>query len=261
LINSGKRMLLTLDLGNTNLTLGLFQKEKLIAHWRLATDHQRMPDEYGLQFHSLLQTSNCHDSQLDGIIISSVVPPLTEHIQQACVHYLHQEPLLVTSDLKLNIQILYDDPSAVGADRIADAVAVQDNYGGPACVIDFGTATTFNALTDKGEYLGGAILPGIGTAAEALVSRASKLPPVELKAPPSVIGRNTQHALQAGLIYGYVAMVEGMVQRFHQHLGQEMKVIATGGHIDKIADHTNVIDHIDAWLTLNGLRLIWNMNR
>jgi len=254
-------MLLTLDLGNTNLTLGLFQKKKLIVHWRLATDHQRMPDEYGLQFHSLLQTSNCPEKQLDGIVFSSVVPPLTERIHQACLYYLHQEPLLVSPDLKLNIRILYDDPNAVGADRIADAVAVQENYGGPACVIDFGTATTFNALTRNGEYLGGAILPGIGTAAEALVSRTSKLPPVELKAPPSVIGRNTQHALQAGLIYGYVAMVEGLTNRFRQHLGKEMKVIATGGHVDKIASHTNVIDHIDAWLTLNGLRLIWNMNR
>ncbi len=254
-------MLLAIDLGNTNLTLGLFQGDQLEAHWRLATDHQRMPDEYGLQFHSLLQTCSCTDKQLEGIVLSSVVPPLTERVQQACQDYLHQEPLLVNASLKLNVSILYDDPQAVGADRIADAVAVQTLYGGPACVIDFGTATTFNALNSKGEYLGGAILPGIGMAADALVSHTAKLPPFELKAPPSVIGSNTQHALQAGLIFGYVAIVEGLVSRFREKLGKEMKVIATGGHVQKIAGHTQAIDHVDPWLTLNGLRLIWEMNR
>jgi len=254
-------MLLTIDLGNTNLTLGLFEEDELVAHWRLATDPKRMPDEYGLQFFSLLQNCNCNGTKLDGIILSSVVPPLTERIQQACSDYMHVEPMIVSADLKLNIRILYDDPYAVGADRIADAVAVQQIYGGPACVIDFGTATTFNALTAKGEYLGGAILPGIGTAADALVSHTAKLPSVELKAPPSVIGRNTQHALQAGLIFGYVAIVEGLVSRFREQLGEDMKVVGTGGHIQKISDHTQVIDHVDPWLTLNGLRLIWNMNR
>ncbi len=254
-------MLLTIDLGNTNLTVGLFDREDLRAHWRLATDHQRMPDEYGLQLHSLLQTCQCLDEQLDGIVLSSVVPQLTERIQQACTDHLDMEPLTVTADLKLNIKILYDDPYAVGADRIADAVAVQEVYGGPACVIDFGTATTFNALSLKREYLGGAIMPGIGTAAEALFTHAAKLPAIELKAPPSVIGSNTQHAMQAGLIYGYAAMVEGLVNRFREELGQDMKVVATGGHVQKIADQTSVIDYIDPWLTLNGLRLIWNMNR
>jgi type III pantothenate kinase len=254
-------MLLTIDLGNTNLTIGLYQGEELRAHWRLATDHQRMPDEYGLQLHSLLHTCGCTEEELDGIVLSSVVPQLTERLQQACEDYLHLEPLTVTSDLKLNITILYDNPHAVGADRIADAVAVTKNYGGPACIIDFGTATTFNALTSEAAYLGGAILPGIGTAADALVSHTAKLPAVELKAPPSVIGTNTQHAMQAGLIFGYVAMVEGLVTRFREKLGTDMKVIATGGHVSKIADHTTAIDIIDPWLTLNGLRLIWNMNR
>ena len=254
-------MLLTIDLGNTNLTIGLFDGEDLKAHWRLATDHHRMPDEYGLQLHSLLHNCGCLDEQLEGIVLSSVVPPLTERIQQACNDYLHLEPVTVSADLKLNISIKYDNPHAVGADRIADAVAVQQIYGGPACVIDFGTATTFNALDANGSYLGGAILPGIGTAADALVSRTAKLPSVELKAPPSVIGSNTQHALQAGLIFGYVAMVEGLVSRFREILGEDMKVIATGGHVKKIADHTPAIDYVDPWLTLNGLRLIWNMNR
>jgi type III pantothenate kinase len=254
-------MLLTIDLGNTNLTIGLFQQDELHAHWRLATDHQRMPDEYGLQLHSLLHTCNCQESQLKGIVLSSVVPQLTERLQQACNDYLNLEALIVNADLNLNIKILYDDPHAVGADRIADAVAVTEIYGGPACVIDFGTATTFNALTIKGEYLGGAIFPGIGTSADALVSRTAKLPSVELQAPPSVIGRNTQHALQAGLIFGYAAMVEGLVNRFREKLGPDMKVIATGGNVSKIVDHTSVIDHVDPWLTLNGLRMIWNLNR
>lgn len=254
-------MLLTIDLGNTNLALGLFKDDKLSAHWRLATDHHRMPDEYGLQFHSLLETCGCLEEQLEGIVLSSVVPPLTERVQQACNDYMHLTPLDVSPNLKLNISILYDKPESVGADRIADAVAVQELYGGAACIIDFGTATTFNALTADAQYLGGAILPGIGTAAEALVSRTAKLPSVELKAPPSVIGGNTKHALQAGLIFGYVAMVEGLVTRFREKLGNDMKVIATGGHVSKIADHTQVIDHIDPWLTLNGLRIIWNMNR
>ncbi len=186
---------------------------------------------------------------------------MTVRFEQACNDHLGIEPLTVTANLKFNIKILYDDPLAVGADRIADAVAVQEIYGGPACVIDFGTATTFNALSSAAEYLGGAILPGIGTAAEALFTHAAKLPAIELKAPPSVIGRNTQHAMQAGLIFGYAAMVEGLVRRFRDILGQDMKVIATGGHVQKIAGQTSVIDHIDPWLTLIGLRLIWSMNR
>ncbi|MDK2982107.1 MAG: type pantothenate kinase [Chloroflexota bacterium] len=254
-------MLLTIDLGNTNLTIGLYQGETLKAHWRLATDHQRMPDEYGLQLHSLLHTCDCPEEELEGIVLSSVVPPLTERVRQACEDHLHLEPLTVTSDLKLNVKILYDKPEAVGADRIADAVAVTEHFGGPACIIDFGTATTFNALTAQAEYLGGAILPGIGTAADALISRTAKLPAVELVAPPSVIGSNTQHAMQAGLIYGYVAMVEGLVSRFRDTLGKGMRVIATGGHVSKIADHTSAIEIVEPWLTLDGLRLIWNMNR
>ena len=179
------------------------------------------------------------------------------------------EPLVVNSDLKLNIRILYENPHAVGTDRIADAVAVQQQYkgggggggGGPACIIDYGSATTFNALNREAEYLGGAILPGISIAADALVARTAQLPPFELKAPPSVIGRNTPHALQAGMIFGYAALTEGMVSRFREILGRDMKVIATGGHVQKIASQTTVIDHVDSWLTLNGLRLIWDMNR
>jgi type III pantothenate kinase len=253
-------MLLVIDLGNTTLTLGLYVQGVLSHQWRLSTDQRRTEDEFGLQFLGLMENCGCRREDLTGIVLSSVVPPLTEWVFKACQDYLKVTPLVVNADLKLNIKILYDNPNSVGADRIADAVAVQSKFGGPACVIDFGTATTFNALTANAEYLGGAIMPGISTAAEALVSRAAKLPPVELIAPPSVIGRNTVHAMQAGLIIGYVALVEGMVDRFRNELGDTMKVIATGGHVQRIADQTRVIDHVDPWLTLEGLKLIWEMN-
>jgi type III pantothenate kinase len=253
-------MLLVIDLGNTTLTLGLYVQGVLSHQWRLSTDQRRTEDEFGLQFLGLMENCGCRREDLTGVVLSSVVPPLTEWVFKACQDYLKVTPLVVNADLKLNIKILYDNPNSVGADRIADAVAVQSKFGGPACVIDFGTATTFNALTANAEYLGGAIMPGISTAAEALVSRAAKLPPVELIAPPSVIGRNTVHAMQAGLIIGYVALVEGMVDRFRNELGDTMKVIATGGHVQRIADQTRVIDHVDPWLTLEGLKLIWEMN-
>ena len=253
-------MLLVIDLGNTNLTLGLFEKKNLGPHWRLATEHARMPDEYGIQIHTLLQTSKIQTKDIDGICLSSVVPPLTQSIREACKIYLQKDVLNVTSALKTNITILYDNPKEVGADRIADAVAVQKIYGGPACIIDFGTATTFNALTKKGEYLGGAIMPGIGTAADSLVRRTAKLPPVELQAPPSVIGRNTIHAMQAGLIFGYVSLVEGMVYRYRKELGKNMKVISTGGYAQIIARHTKSIEYVKPWLTLEGLQIIWELN-
>jgi type III pantothenate kinase len=254
-------MLLTIDMGNTNLTLGLYQGETLQDRWRLATDHDRMPDEYGLQMLGLLQNAGRSISDLEGICLSSVVPPITGRIVQACNQYLHQDPLLVHHQLKTGITILYDDPQAVGADRIADAVAVQRFYGGPACVIDFGTATTFNAIDGKGNYLGGAISPGINIAAEALFHRTAKLPPVELRRPPNVIGRNTIHALQSGLLYGYVCMAEGMVARFRQELGENMKVIATGGLAEIVSNETSVIQIIAPWLTLDGLRILWELNR
>jgi type III pantothenate kinase len=238
----------------------LYVQGVLSHQWRLSTDQRRTEDEFGLQFLGLMENCGCRREDLTGVVLSSVVPPLTEWVFKACQDYLKVTPLVVNADLKLNIKILYDNPNSVGADRIADAVAVQSKFGGPACVIDFGTATTFNALTANAEYLGGAIMPGISTAAEALVSRAAKLPPVELIAPPSVIGRNTVHAMQAGLIIGYVALVEGMVDRFRNELGDTMKVIATGGHVQRIADQTRVIDHVDPWLTLEGLKLIWEMN-
>ena len=253
-------MLLTIDIGNTNLTLGLYEGDKLGAHWRLATDHNRMPDEYGLQFLGLLQNANKTLKDIQGISVASVVPPLTARVVQACREYLKQEPLVVDAGVKTGIKIRYEDPKAVGADRVCDAVAVMKLYGGPACVVDFGTATTFNAVTKDGEYLGGAITAGINLAAEALYTRAAKLPRIDLQVPPSVIGRNTVHAMQSGLLFGYVSMVEGMVNRFRSELGGDMKVVATGGLAEVVAHETKVIDIIAPWLTLEGLRLIWEMN-
>ena len=254
-------MLLTIDLGNTNLTIGLYQGETLMHHWRLATDQTRMPDEYGLQLLGLLTNAGRTITDLSGVCLASVVPPLTGRIVQACREYLKQEPLVVDTGVKTGIRIRYEDPKAVGADRVADAVAVLQLYGGPACIIDFGTATTFNALTKEGDYLGGAITAGINLAAEALFSHAAKLPRIDLQRPPSVIGRNTTHAMQSGLIFGYVAMVEGMVERFRKELGPQMKTIATGGLADLVAKETAVIQIHAPWLTLDGLRLIWELNR
>ncbi len=254
-------MLLVIDIGNTNLTLGLYEKDKFGAHWRLATDHNRMPDEYGLQFLGLLQNAGKTVKDITGISLASVVPPLTGRVIQACEEYLKQKPLVVDAGIKTGIKIRYEDPRAVGADRVCDAVAVMKLYGGPACVVDFGTATTFNAITKDAEYLGGAITAGINLAAEALYTRAAKLPRIDLQLPPSVIGKNTIHAMQSGLLFGYVSMVEGMVNRFKTELGNDMKVIATGGLSEIIAKETKVIDIISPWLTLEGLRIIWELNQ
>ena len=254
-------MLLTIDVGNTNLTLGLYEGDQLGAHWRLATDHSRMPDEYGLQFLGLLQNAGKTLKDIHGISLASVVPPLTGRVIQACREYLKQEPLIVDAGVKTGIKVRYEDPKAVGADRICDAVAVMKFYGDPACVVDFGTATTFNAITKDGQYLGGAITAGVNLAAEALFTHAAKLPRIDLQRPPSVIGRNTVHAMQSGLLFGYVSMVEGMVSRFRSELGSDMKVIATGGMAEVIARETQVVDHIAPWLTLDGLRIIWELNQ
>jgi type III pantothenate kinase len=253
-------MLLTIDIGNTNITMGLYQGESLGSRWRLATDYERMPDEYGLQFLGLLSHAGFNPSDIKGICLASVVPPLTGKITRACQDYLHQECLVVDAGVKTGVRVRYDDPKAVGADRIVDAAAVQVLYGGPACVVDFGTATTFDAISAEGDYLGGAIAPGIGIASEALFVRTAKLPRVDLQRPPYVIGRNTVHSMQSGLLFGYVALVEGMVGRFRNELGPAMKVIATGGLADIIARETAVIQIIAPWLTLDGLRIIWDIN-
>ena len=254
-------MLLTIDIGNTNLTLGLYQGLELGPRWRLATVHERMPDEYGLQFLGLLSHAGLQPGDISGICVASVVPPLTGKVVEACQRYIEKEPLVVDAGVKTGVRIRYEDPRAVGADRVADAAAVQRLYGGPACVVDFGTATTFDAISKEGDYLGGAIAPGIGIAAEALFLHTAKLPRVDLQRPPAAIGRNTVHAMQSGLLFGYVSLVEGMVARFRSELGPAMKVIATGGLAEVVAKETSVLQIIAPWLTLDGLRIIWDINQ
>ncbi|MCE7985562.1 MAG: type III pantothenate kinase [Caldilinea sp. CFX5] len=253
-------MLFCIDIGNTNITLGLYAGETLGPHWRLSTDHDRMPDEFAMQLMALFTYANLSAADVDGIALASVVPPLTGKWVEVCRTYLGCEPLVVDANTTTGIRILYDNPQAVGADRLVDAVAAYRLYGGPACVVDFGTATTFDAITATGDYLGGAIVPGIGISADALFQRAAKLPKVEIARPPTAIGRNTVHAMQSGLLFGYVGLVEGMVARFRNELGPEMKVIGTGGLANIIAQETTVIEHIAPWLTLDGLRMVYAMN-
>ena len=253
-------MLLAVDLGNTNLTIGLYEGTKLGARWRLATDHERMPDEYGMQILSLLQHSGCSPAQLSGVCMASVVPPLTGRLVQASREYLSQDPLVVTHQTKLNVKILIDEPASAGADRIVDAVAVKYLYGGPACVIDFGTATNFDIIDADGNYIGGILAPGIGIAAEAMTTRTAKLPRIDLTPPPNVIGKNTIHAMQSGLIFGYVALVEGLIARIRREMGSDIKFIATGGLAELISSQTDQIPIIAPWLTLDGLRIIWDIN-
>lgn len=254
-------MLLTIDIGNTNITLGLFRQAELQTAWRLATAHERMADEYGLQVLGLFEHVGVKPESLEGCAMASVVPPLTGTWVQACDKYLGQKPLIVDAGVRTGVRIRYEDPKGVGADRVADAAAAHKLYGGPACIVDFGTATTFDAVTAEGDYLGGALAPGIGIAAEALFQRTAKLPRVDLARPPSAIGRNTVHALQSGLIFGSVGLVEGMVARFRAELGKDMKVIGTGGLVDVIAAETPVIEIRAPWLTLEGLRIIWDLNQ
>ena len=254
-------MLLVIDVGNTNITLGLYDGDQFGPRWRLATSHERMPDEYGLQFLGLLAHDGVDLRTLTGVCLASVVPSLTGKIQETCRRYLRQEPLVIGAGVKTGVRIRIDYPQSVGADRVADAAAVKHLYGGPACIVDFGTATTFDAISAEGDYLGGAIAPGIGISAEALFTRTAQLPRVDLQRPPSVIGHSTVHAMQSGLIFGYVSLVEGMVGRFRAELGAEMKVIATGGLAETIAQETTAIQIIAPWLTLDGLRVIWELNQ
>lgn len=254
-------MLLAIDIGNTNITLGLYDGETLGPHWRLATAHERMPDEYGLQLLGLLQQAARKPEDIIAVALASVVPPLTGTMIQACKNYLGCEPLVIDAGVKTGVRVRYDDPKAVGADRIVDAAAVQKLYGGPACVVDFGTGTTFDAISKDGDYLGGAIAPGINIAAEALYQRTARLTRVDLVRPPSAIGRNTVHSMQSGLLFGYVGLVEGMVKRFRAELGPAMKVIGTGGLVEVIARETDAIQIIAPWLTLEGLRIVWELNQ
>jgi type III pantothenate kinase len=254
-------MLLTIDIGNTNITIGAYQGEQIRSHWRLATVHERMPDEYGILLVQLLAHDGIEPGQIDGVALASVVPTLTRVFRELCQRFLNHDPLVVDAGVRTGVRIRYENPRDVGADRVVNCAAVQRKYGGPACVVDFGTATTFDAISREGDYLGGAIAPGIAIAAEALFARASKLYRVDIAAPGRAIGTNTAMSMQAGIFYGYVALVEGLVARFRRELGEDMKVIATGGLAETVARETAVIQFTDPWLTLDGLRMIYELNR
>ncbi|MEC0373222.1 type III pantothenate kinase [Paenibacillus chibensis] len=254
-------MILVIDIGNTNIVLGIYKGRELLHHFRLSTVRQSTADEYGVWFHNLFHMSGIPVSDIRGVIMSSVVPPMVHVIEEMCRKYIHKQPLMVGPGIKTGLNLRYENPREVGADRIVNAVAAVDLYKGPLVVVDFGTATTFDCIDEKGAYLGGAIVPGIGIATEALVERASKLPRIELEKPKKVIGRNTVHAMQAGIIFGYAGQVDGIVKRMKQEMNApHLKVVATGGLAELIASETEAIDEVNPLLTLEGLRIIYERN-
>jgi len=254
-------MLLVIDVGNTNMVLGVYKDTELLDHWRISTDRQRTTDEYGVLIRELFYLNDLRADDINAIIISSVVPPVVPTLERMCQRYFGLSPLLIGPGVKTGMDIRYDNPREVGADRIVNAVAAYEKYGGPVIIVDFGTATTFCAVDAKGVYLGGSICPGIGIATEALVQRTAKLPRIELKRTDSVICRNTIESMQAGVFYGFVGQVEGIVARMRRELDMSARVVATGGLAVVIAPATKAIDVVEPMLTLEGLRIIYERNR
>ena len=272
-------MLLAIDVGNTNTVLGLYRldvepgspatdpgsqggaKPELAAHWRVTTHRSQTADEYGVLFVNLFEMNGMKPSQVAHIIISSVVPPVDGTLRQVCETYFKVQPIFVEPGIKTGMPVLVDNPAELGADRLVNAIAAFDRYGGPCIVVDFGTATTFDVISAKGEYLGGAISPGLGISADALFSRAARLGKVEIKRPAKVIGTNTVTHIQSGLYYGYIGLVDGIIERMIAELGQPAKVIATGGLARQIAEDSRFIAEIDDMLTLDGLLILFERNR
>lgn len=249
-------MLLVIDVGNTNTVLGVFEGDELTRHWRLQTHHGRTSDEHGIFLRQLFELSGLDAGEVTGALISCVVPPMERLLIEMIGEYFDCEPGVVGTDVDAGIPILYDNPDAVGADRLVNAVAARERFQTALIVVDFGTATTFDAISAAGEYLGGSICPGITISSESLFSAASKLPRVELAKPPEVIGRNTVDSIQSGLLYGYIGQIREMVTRMKQELTGPISVVATGGLARFFADETDIIDTVDELLTLKGLRLI-----
>jgi type III pantothenate kinase len=254
-------MLLTIDIGNTNIKLGIFDGDKLNATWNLATGIHRTSDEYGGLLFSLMERKKVLPSKITGVVLCSVVPPLLPTFVELCQKYLDAKPLVVEAGVKTGMRIRLDNPREVGSDRVVAAVAAQNLYGKPLIVIDLGTATTFDVVSREGDYLGGAIAPGIIIATEALYTRTAALPRIRLSSPEQAIGKNTIAAMQSGIIFGYIGLIEGMIQRIEQELGSKAKVIATGGQAHLLVHEIPAIEIVNPDLTLVGLRLIYEMNK
>ena len=256
----GNHLLLVFDIGNSNIVLGTYEGRKLLKHWRVSTDRQKTGDEYGMLINNLFSYRGIRMEDIDAIIISSVVPPLVVPMIKMCERYFHIKPLVVGPGIRTGIRLHYENPRAIGADRIVNVVGAYEAYGGPLIVIDIGTATTFDVVDTNGDFLGGAIAPGLGTSSDALFARASQLPRIELVPTKQIICRNTIQGMQAGIIFGYVGQIDGIVRRIKQEYGHPMKVIATGGFARMIARESVTIDKVDHFLTLSGLQVLYERN-